>query len=229
MSVKTTSSLKTTTNLQTGSTKSFRTTYRTSSTNIGKGGLSSIGRLQMIGISIIVISIGTAVVQFDRDDLIAFNPNYNLINQYQAVEDPLTHYNYISYGENVLGSLIGFVEFLEPFGEFAKAGWTLFFSIASPDSDFDAPAGSFLDEFGYNRVVSLTQMRFSSLKAYYDELTTAEREWIRDNINSIKNGALELGFYETRFYLFVIIDGVSYFFYTEQSVYDYILQLGVGS
>jgi hypothetical protein len=120
----------------------------------------------MIGISIIVISIGTAVVQFDRDDLISFNPNYNLINEYQAVEDPLTHYNYIPYGEDVLGSLIGFVEFLAPFGEFAQAGWTLFFQIASTNLNDPAQGDdSFLNTFGSDRTLSLSQMRFSSLKA----------------------------------------------------------------
>jgi hypothetical protein len=225
MAVKQSTSIKTTTNLQTGSSQSFRTTYKTTTPG------SFFARIQMIGISIIVISIGTAVVQFDKQDLIDFNPNYNLINQYQAVEDPLTHYNYIPYGEDVLGSLIGFVEFLSPFGEFAQAGWTLFFSIANADDlEFvGQPNTSFGQTFGANRVLSLSQMRFSSLKAYYDELSPAEREWVLDNVNSIKYGALETGFYETRWYLFVIIEGTSYFFYTEQSVYDYVLDLGLGT
>jgi len=221
MAVKQSTSIKTTTNLQTGSSQSFRTTYKTSTPG------SSLARIQMIGISIIVISIGTAVIQFDRDDLIAFNPNYNLINEYQAVEDPLTHYNYIPYGEDVLGSLIGFVEFLAPFGEFAQAGWTFLFSFS--DIETNAPVGSFLDEFGSDRVLTLSQFRFSSLKAYYDELTPNEREWVRDNVDEPKSGSLEQGFYQTRWYLFVVIDGTSYFFFTEQSVYDYVIELGLGT
>jgi hypothetical protein len=223
MAVKQSTSIKTTTNLQTGSSQSFRTTYKTSTPG------SFFGRIQMIGISIIVISIGTAVVQFDRDDLIAFNPNYNLVNAYQAVEDPLTHYNYIPYGENVLGSLIGFVEFLAPFGEFAQAGWTLFFQISSTDlNDPSQGNDSFLNTFGSDRTLSLSQMRFSSLKAYYDELSPNEREWVLDNVNEDLFGALETGFYETRWHLFVIIDGTPYFFFTEQSVYDYVVQYGLG-
>jgi hypothetical protein len=231
MANKQTTSFKTTTNLQTGQTKSFKTTYQTSTpTNIGKGGLSSVGRIQMIAISMIVISMGAAVIQFDESDLILITPNYNLNNQYVPIVDPLNNVDYQQYGEGVVDSLIGFVEFLAPFGEFAQAGWTFFFQLVDADSvDFIGPDTTFGNTFGGNRVLALAKMRFSSLKAYYDELTPDERQWVLDNVDETHYGALELGFYETRWYLFIIIDFIPYFFYTEQSVYDYVVDLGIGT
>jgi hypothetical protein len=207
------------------------TKRRMSSGETAGGLLTTIGQLQMIGISLLVISIGTAVVQFDESDLISTTPNYNLVNQYVPIADPLNNVDYQQYGEGVFDSLIGFVEFLQPFGDFAQAGWTLFFQIADTDNlEFvGQPNTSFGQTFGANRVLTLSQMRFSSLKAYYDELSPDEREWVLDNVNSTKYGALETAFYETRWYLFVIIEGNFYFFYTEQSVYDYVVELGLGT
>jgi hypothetical protein len=194
------------------------------------GILTTIGQLQMIGISIFVISIGTAATQFSKTDLIAFTPNYTLTNTYQSVDNPLEHYNYIPYGQDVLYSLVGFVEFLEPFGRFAQDGWTFILRVVSPDiTSTTQPTSSFFNTFGADRVLALSQMRFATLRDYYNELTSLERQWIKDNVDSTHYGSLEQGFYQTRWYLMVFIDGRLEFFYTEKSVYQYIMDLGVGT
>jgi hypothetical protein len=194
------------------------------------GLLTTIAQIQMIGISILVLSIGTAASLFTLEDLQETTPNYTLNNQFVPIEDPLNNVNYIQYGEGVLDSLIGFVEFLAPFGEFAQAGYTFILSIANTDLSSDAqPDTSFLNTFGSNRALTLSQTKFLTLKAYYDELSPSEREWVLDNVDETHYGALEQGFYETRWYLFTIIDWVPYFFYTEQSVYDYVVELGLGT
>ena len=123
MSVKQTTSLKTTTNLNTGSSKSFRTTYKTSTpTNIGKGGLSAIGRAGIIFITILSVSVGTASLQFTSADLIETTPNYQVKNDFIPIDDPLNNINYIYYGEDVLDRLMTFTNGFADVGRFAYAG-----------------------------------------------------------------------------------------------------------
>jgi hypothetical protein len=124
MSVKQTTSVKTTTNLNTGSTKSFKTSYKTSSpTNIGKGGLSTLGRAGMITITIITISIGSSVRQFTIQDLNETTPNYQLKNQFVPIDDPLNTINYIQYGDEVFNNLWGFVQGFSAVGNSVKTYW----------------------------------------------------------------------------------------------------------
>jgi hypothetical protein len=206
------------------------TTRKISRGETAGGLLTTIGQIQMIGISIFVLSIGTAASLFTLEDLELTTPNYNLTNEFVAIDDPLNTIDYIQYGEGVVDSLIGFVEFLEPFGEFAQAGYTFILSIANTDLTSDAqPETSFLNTFGSNRVLTLAQTKFLTLESYYDELSPSEREWILDNVDETHYGALEQGFYQSRWYLFYFIDSVPYFFYTEQSVYDYVVELGFGT
>jgi hypothetical protein len=123
MAVKQTTSLKTTTNLQTGKVKSFQTTYKTSTpTNIGKGGLSVLGRAGIIFITILAVSVGTATIQFTTTDLIETTPNYQVKNDFVSIDDPLNDINYIQYGEEVVDNIMGFVNGFSAVGEFAYAG-----------------------------------------------------------------------------------------------------------
>jgi hypothetical protein len=123
MSVKQTTSLKTTTNLQTGKVKSFKTTSTTSTpTNIGKGGLSALGRAGIIFITMLAISIGTATIKFTTNDLIETTPNYQVKNDFVPIDDPLNDINYIQYGEEVVDNLMTFVNGFSAVGEFAYAG-----------------------------------------------------------------------------------------------------------
>ena len=123
MSVKQTTSLKTTTNLNTGSTKSFKTTYRTSTpTNVGKGGLSVLGRAGIILITMIAVSIGSATVQFTTADLIETTPNYQVKNDFIPIDDPLNDINYLQYGDQVVDNLMIFVNSFSAVGNFAYAG-----------------------------------------------------------------------------------------------------------
>jgi|694.fasta_scaffold75132_4 hypothetical protein len=123
MAVKQTTSLKTTTNLQTGKVKSFQTTYRTSTpTNIGKGGLSTLGRAGIIFITILAVSVGDALIQFTTADLIETTPNYQVKNDFVPIDDPLNDINYLQYGEEVVDNIMAFVNGFSAVGEFAYAG-----------------------------------------------------------------------------------------------------------
>lgn len=122
MSTKQTTSFKTTTNLQTGQSQSFKTTYKTSSpTNIGKGGLGAIGRLGMISITILSISVGSALTEFTTSDLIETAPNYQLKNQFVSIDDPLNTINYVQYGEGVVTRLNDFIVSFSDIGLAAKS------------------------------------------------------------------------------------------------------------
>jgi hypothetical protein len=123
MSLKQTTSFKTTTNLQTGKVKSFQTTYKTRTpTNIGKGGLSALGRAGIIFITILAVSVGTATIQFTTIDLIETTPNYQVNNDFVPIDDPLNDINYIQYGEEVVDNVMVFVNGFAAVGEFAYAG-----------------------------------------------------------------------------------------------------------
>jgi hypothetical protein len=123
MSVKQTSTIKTTTNLQTGQKKSFSTTYQTRTpTNIGKGGLSAVGRFGMIAITILAVSVGTAIDQFTTADLIDNTPNYQVNNEFVSIDDPLNDINYLQFGTEVVDNLVGFAQGFSAVGEFAYAG-----------------------------------------------------------------------------------------------------------
>jgi hypothetical protein len=123
MAVKQTTSFKTTTNLQTGKVKSFQTTYKTSTpTNIGKGGLTALGRAGIIFITILAISVGSATIQFTTTDLIDLTPNYQVQNDFIPINDPLNNINYIQYGEDVVDNVMAFVNGFSTVGEFAYAG-----------------------------------------------------------------------------------------------------------
>jgi len=124
MATKSTSSVKTTTNLQTGSTQSFRTSYKTkSSSNIGKGGLTSLGRMGTIAITILFISVGSSLTDFTTTDIITTTPNYEIHNDYVSIVDPLDNINYIRYGDQVVDRLLTFVNFFADVGGVVKFYW----------------------------------------------------------------------------------------------------------
>ena len=225
MANKQTTSFKTTTNLQTGQTKSFKTTYQTSSpTNIGKGGLSAVGRIQMIGITMIVLSIASAVDQFTLTDLEETTPNYNVQNTYIPIDDPLNNINYQQYGAGVVDAFFdettGYIANLNAIAEAGNNIVQCFKDLStcfnrSQDryaeylEDVNNPqVGTFADEFGGDRLRVLS-FYASSVFGYspyqiYLEMTLEEREFVRDNLSDFSDTEIWL-FTEYRtagFYLF---------------------------
>jgi hypothetical protein len=123
MPTKSTTSIKTTTNLNTGKIKSFRTTYQTkTSGNFGKSGLTQLGRAGTIFITILAISVGSAVSIFTLEDLNETTPNYQVINDFVPIDDPMTDINYLEYGDGVVDNLMDFINGFSAVGEFAYAG-----------------------------------------------------------------------------------------------------------
>jgi hypothetical protein len=193
MATKTSSSIKTTTNLQTGSTQSFRTSYKT------RTGLSSIARIQMIGISIIVLGIGSTVDNFSVEDLVETTPNYNVINDFIPIDDPLNTINYSQYGQEVFDNLFneqsGYIAVLKDLvetGENVSACLTditqcltnVLFSNQEDLEEINNPdIGTFTDEFGSERIKYLRTwyvLGGSTPYVLYEQLTSEEKEFLRD-------------------------------------------------
>jgi hypothetical protein len=168
MSTKTTSSVKTTTNLQTGSTQSFRTSYKTKTpTNVGTAGLSSLARLEIIGITILTISIGSSLNEFTIQDLEEISPNYQLKNQFVPIEDPLNTINYIQYGDEVFDNLISFVQGFSNVGNIVKTYWDDVISFV--ESDELETAVNFLTDF--NRLFT----NINDAQDLYDAMTGSNK------------------------------------------------------
>jgi len=200
MANKQTTSFKTTTNLQTGQTQSFKTTYKTSTpTNIGKGGLTAIGRLGMIAITILVLGIGTAVDNFTIEDLIETNPNYNVNNTYIPIDDPLNNVNYLQYGDEVFDRIFneqaGFMALLkditgtatnvsECLSDIPGCISNIFFKNDEDLQEINNPLpDTFTDTFGSDRIKYLRTwyvLGGSTPYVLYQQLTIEEKEFIQD-------------------------------------------------
>lgn len=168
MATKQTTSVKTTTNLQSGQTQSFRTTYKTSTpTNIGKGGLGAIGRLGMIAITVLAISVGSALTEFSTSDLVETAPNYQLKNEFVPIDDPLNTINYVQYGEGVFDRLHEFVIGFSDFGLTAKSYWDEIIGIFDPEA-VDAAVNILVN---FNRI--LTNLQDAS--DIYDAMTSSDK------------------------------------------------------
>jgi hypothetical protein len=217
MATKTSSSIKTTTNLQTGSTQSFRTSYKT------RTGLSSIARIQMIGISIIVLGIGSTVDNFTIDDLLETTPNYNVINDFIPIDDPLNTINYSQYGQEVFDNLFneqsGYIAVLKDLVETGEDISTCFKDITQCLSNVftrnedeieqinNPVAGTFTDEFGSERISLLRSyyvLGGSTPYILYQQLTTEEKEFLRDYTGTYMDAekVFLIDWSPTKFYFF---------------------------
>jgi len=102
---------------------SFETSNNsTTSINVRKGGLSSLGRAGIISITILAVAVGTATTQFTTTDLTETIPNYQVKNDFVPIDDPLNDINYLQYGEEVVDNIMAFVNGFSAVGEFAYAG-----------------------------------------------------------------------------------------------------------
>jgi len=200
-------------------------------------------RLTMIGITIFTVSVGSVVSEFGYNDLAAFNPNYELRNEFETIEDPLTHYDYTVYGETVLDTVVGYVTVLGGFGEFAKGLWDgilYFVTLGGSDSVF---YGSFSDEFGqsrFNEILSFYS-QIPSKALLFDGLTTLEKQWILDNYDnqeSLSNNEQAIFYLEPFTFLYIVtgpvdeeyfgLDDGSWVWFTQTpSLYNYVEFYGV--
>jgi hypothetical protein len=206
-------------------------------------GLDWANRLTMIGITIFTVSVGSVVSEFGYNDLAAFNPNYELRNEFETISDPLTHYDYTVYGETVLDTVVGYVTVLGGFGEFAKGLWDgilYFVTLGGSDSVF---YGSFTDEFGearFNEILSFYS-QIPSKALLFNALTTLEKQWILDNYDnqeSLSNNEQVIFYGEPFAFLYIVtgpvdedyfgLDDGSWVWFTETpSIYNYVEFYGV--
>ena len=200
------------------------------------GGLiTTVGQFGMITITLITISISTALNKFDVNDLEAMTPNYNQINTYIPIEDPLETINYQVYGEDVIDNILGWITPLSEFGTLAL-GWydNLVRNITNP---FAPPVyeGGFNDVFGDERWAQIIYMdRIGKLPPdIYEYLTTTERDWIVDNADDFT--IQEIAFFSTSSFSLLYLDSYELFggglkwFFTIPSVLDIAIQEGFGT
>jgi hypothetical protein len=198
------------------------------------GLLTTIGQIQMIGITIFVLIVSQPLNDFDKGDLEDFIPNYQINNQYVAVEDPLNHYNYQQFGEGVVDRLWAWVEPFEQLGIGIKGFWDSTIDFISGQPLSNSTLGDFAEEFGGERQYQLYLIsRESGYNArVFDAMTTLERDWIVDNgVDTTGEQAL---FDFSRFKLIYndelnLFGGGIKWWFTEPSVIDIAIQEGYGT
>ena len=198
-------------------------------------------RITMIGITIFTLSIGSVITQFNGADLASFTPNYTLRNEFESVDDPLTHYNYIPYGENALSTIVGWIQLFGSAGSTAKNLWDTIGFFVTLGAYGDVFYGTFSAEFGQVRFDELlgTYSQISTSAAIYSLLTNTEKTWILNNYTNqtLMSDNEKLIFYGRRFSLLYIVAnqiiadilgasiGDWLWFINEPSVYDMIESL----
>jgi hypothetical protein len=232
------------------SVSSFQTTAKRKLTRGETAGglLTTIGQLQMIGITIVVLSVGTAVGKFDIDDLIVTTPNYQVNNEYVPINDPLNTVDYITYGEDVFDKFFDIdTGFIAVLNDYANTANTFITYITNPfnflrnndairDDQLENPTtNSFVDEFGVERFNEIEFLRTLNYNPYqlYEELTTLERTHIQNYLGSLMpiEQSIFVDYTPTKFYPFGFTNPITglwqWGFYTYPSVYTFITELGV--
>jgi len=243
--------------------KAYQTSSSTTSSTTSKrkltrgesarGILTTIGQIQMIGITILVLAIGSAVDDFTLSDLNQTNPNYQLTNTYVGYDDPLTEINYQQYGEGVFGRFFGptgFITLLDGLGTTAQNVAVCLSDIVACitaarelgdiyDDDINNPLpDSFVDTFGADRYYALNVLASSSFGGrqnpyyIYQQMTTAEREYVRDNATySLAEQVLFLDYQPDYFYIFGFTNPFTsqwqWGYYKWPSIRQTIINLGV--
>jgi hypothetical protein len=206
--------------------RSMTTTRRKMTRGETAGGLlTTIGQIQMIAITIIVLAVGSVISDFDTDDLIQTTPNYNQTNTYIPIDDPLNNVDYQQYGTQVFGTFFGDTGLFNQFDEYGSIIQRLIEILKDPVKAFrdafqlrddyldqiTSPlAGSFIDTFGSTRFSTLslysstTVGGFQSTYYIYTQMTESERIFVRDNQSSLQDveDFLFNKYRPTQFYLF---------------------------
>jgi hypothetical protein len=206
---KSSATINTTDNIKgtkTSITRSRSTKTKQTRGQVAGGLLTTIGQLNMIAITILVIGVGSSVNQFTTSDLQQTNPNYKQTNTYIPYDDPLNNINYIQYGEGVFNRFFGpdsFTALLSKSVDTANNVLTCLSDLPECfftnqllkeqyDDEIQNPiSGTFIDTFGSARFYELslrasssaaTSLTTSVLTPYgiYLQMTTSERTFIRD-------------------------------------------------
>ena len=185
MATKNSSSLNVTTSSSVGvdsKGRSFSRSSKTTSETISKrkmtrgetagGLLTGLFQIQMIGITILAISLGSALTEFTTSDLVETNPNYQLKNDFVPIEDPLNTVNYIQYGEDVFTRLNDFIIAFSDIGLAAKLYYDSLIDFVEL-----TPIQASLN---FNILNSL-----EDAQDYYDTLTQEEKDKYAEVYNSL--------------------------------------------
>jgi hypothetical protein len=136
------------------------------------GLLTGIFQIQMIGITILAISLGSTLTEFTTSDLVETNPNYQLTNDFVPIDDPLNTINYIQYGEDVFDRLNDFIVTFSDMGLVAKNYWDDLVGIT------ELLPVQFT--FNFNKLNSL-----SNAQDYYDDLTLEQQDKWEEVYNTL--------------------------------------------
>jgi hypothetical protein len=139
---------------------------------LGQGGLSSLFRVELILITILSISVGSALTEFDTLDLIETTPNYQVVNDFVSIDDPLNTINYIVYGEEVFDNVVSFVRTFSDLGIVAKNYWDGLVGITEL-----LPVQFTLN---FNKLNSLV-----NAQAYYEDLTNEQQDKWEEVYNTL--------------------------------------------
>jgi len=229
---KSSSTINTTDNIKgtkTSITRSRSTKTKQTRGQVASGLLTTIGQLNMIGITILVIGVGSTIDQFTTTDLQQTNPNYKQTNTYIPYDDPLNDINYIQYGEGVFNRFFGpdsFTALLSKSVDTANNVLTCLTDLPQCfnnaqnlkdqyDDEIQNPIlGTFIDTFGSARFYELSLRTGSSpatsiqgrLTPYgiYLLMTTTERTFIRDYTGTYMDveKTLFVNYTPLEFYLF---------------------------
>jgi hypothetical protein len=188
------------------------------------GLLTGVSQISMIGITLITLSISTASLQFSKEDLISLTPNYQQNNVYNAVENPLEHYNYQVYGEDVVDNIMNWIYPLEQTGQAINTFWQTLMSFIGGQDIVDVIEGDFADTFGSDRFHYLVSISRYNVSVYM-RLTELEKDWVEDNADNFNLVEQNL-FGNTKFYFFMYDELYEIFrvFYTEPTIVDMILE-----
>jgi hypothetical protein len=131
------------------------------------GLLTGIFQIQMIAITILAISLGSSLTEFTTSDLVETNPNYQLINDFVPIDDPLNTINYIQYGDDVFDRLHGFIIGFSDFGLLVKSYWDEVLGIFDPQ----AIDGALNILINFNRLLT----NYEDALLVYDSMTFGEQ------------------------------------------------------
>jgi hypothetical protein len=197
-----------------------------------KGVDSLVNRLsmvQVIPITIIVLSIGSLLVQNISTPayISSMYPNYEQPNTFTPIDDPYS-IDYIQYGDNVVNGLYEQVQFLGGVAEATNQFWNL---ITGSWIETD---GGFATAFGDERWIFIAtayqdfwENGETDVHAYIAEniLTLTERNWLLNTANhSLLSPRESNVFLDDRWYFiyydsYDLFGGDIKFFFTEPSVY----------
>ena len=189
-------------------------------------------RITMIGISIFSVSVGSVIYQYTPEQLQTFMPNYGQTNSYTAINDPLEHYDFKPFGEEVVGTIVAYVQTLSGWGNWTKNLFLNFNNfLAFATGNYDPGESTFIDAFSGERWAEVFLYSTLGQNSNYDVylyLTTEEKEYIVEMYNDETLSDVEIRIFYSKRFEFLFIDPITdewFWFYESPSVYDWIVEL----